>query len=92
MWVTLIMTFDLYSDLILVSSGNVADYAQVGSLVFYPYTFDLQSPISVGLKAVSLKISLSVFGPMLDNKQKTMRVYTPTQELLSVLTLYIEVS
>lgn len=57
------LTFDLYSNLILISSCNVADYTQVSSLVFYPYAFDLQCPITVGLKAISFKISLSIFGP-----------------------------
>lgn len=60
------LTFDLYSDLALVSSCNVADDAQVSPLVLYPYAFYLQSPVAVGLKTVSFKIPLAVFGPVTD--------------------------
>lgn len=56
-------TFDLYTDLALISSCDVADYTQVSSLVLDPYALYLQSPITVGLETVSFKSALSIFGP-----------------------------
>lgn len=58
------LTFDLYSDLTLISSRDVADYTQVSSLVLDLYAFYLQSPVTVRLKTVSFKIPLSIFGPV----------------------------
>ena len=58
------LTFDLYSDLALVSSCDVAGYTQVSALVLHLYASDLQSPVTVGLKTISFKIPLPIFGPV----------------------------
>lgn len=58
------LTFDLYSDLTLISSCDVADYTQVSSLVLYLYAFYLKSPVTVGLKTIPFKIPLSIFRPV----------------------------
>lgn len=58
------LTFDLYLDLALISSCDVADHAEVSSLVLYPNAFYLQSPIMMGLKAISFKSPLSIFRPV----------------------------
>ena len=61
---TVPLTFDLDSGLALISSCDVADYTQVSPLVLEPNVFYLQSPITVGLKAIPLEAPLSVFRPV----------------------------
>ena len=58
------LTFDLYPDLTFISSCDVADDTQVSPLVLYLDISDLQGPVAVGLKAISLQIPLSIFRPV----------------------------
>lgn len=62
-------TFDLHSYLALFSSCHIADHTQVSSLVLCLNPFDLQSPISVGLVAVPLKVPLAVPRPVWTNPE-----------------------
>ena len=58
------LTFDLYSDLALISSCDVAGYTHVGSLILYLCAFDLQSPVTKRPKTISFNSPLSIFGPV----------------------------
>lgn len=85
-------TFDLHSYLAFFSSCHVADHTQVSSLVLRPNLFDLQSPVSVDLVAVALKVPLAVTRPVWTNPRDTamhtstythIHMHTPTETSLS---------
>lgn len=57
------LTFDLYTDLVLIPPCDIADNTQVGSLVHNLNVLYLQSPVTVGLKTASFKIPLPILRP-----------------------------
>lgn len=59
----MLLTFDLNADLVLISPRDVADNTKVGSLVHNFNALYLQSPVTVDLKAVSVKIPLPILRP-----------------------------
>lgn len=67
----MLLTFDLNADLVLISPRDVADDTKVGSLVHNFNALYLQSPVTVGLKAVSFKISLPILRPAGGKKPQT---------------------